>query len=82
MTVQGVRGVLALVSVLAVAAAAGGLLAARGSWLAARDGGGIEAPDRVAFMALAGIVVSASFLVGTIWAGLTPVLIGGCGGMR
>jgi hypothetical protein len=38
--------------------------------------------DRVEFMALGGVLVSASFVIGTLWFVLNPALLHGCGGVR
>ncbi len=38
--------------------------------------------DRVQFMALGGVLVSASMLVGLIWFGFNAILVNVCGGMR
>jgi hypothetical protein len=82
MSIPSVRLMIGIVSLLAIALAALGLLTAWQSWQQAGDHRSFEAWDRVAFMSFAGILVSASFLIGTVWAGLTPLLIDTCGGMR
>lgn len=82
MSIPSVRLAIALVSLAAAALAAWGLLTAWRSWRQTGDRGTFEARDRVAFMSMAGIFVSGSFLLGTLWAGLTPLLIDSCGGMR
>jgi hypothetical protein len=45
---------------------------------ATRDAAG----DRIEFMALGGVLVSVSFVVGLIWSALNGVFVTGCGGMR
>ncbi len=40
------------------------------------------AADRLEFMALGGVIVSASFVVGLIWFGLSAAFVHHCGGMR
>jgi len=82
MSIVTVRSVLGVISVLAVATTLAGLFTAWRSWQQSDGPAGVDAWDRVAFMSLAGVVVSASFLLGSIWAGLTPVFLGSCGGMR
>jgi hypothetical protein len=82
MSIESVRLVIGAISVLAIAAAAWGLSTAWHNWQRAGDQRSFEAWDRVAFMSMAGVLVSASFLIGTVWAGLTPLMLGACGGMR
>jgi len=82
MSIAAVRTTLGVISVLAIAITVAGLMTGWRNWRQTDGDVGIEAWDRVAFMSLAGVFVSASFLVGSIWAGLTPVLLNSCGGMR
>lgn len=82
MSVPSVRLVIGIVSLAAVAVAAWGLLTAWRNWQQAGDRRSVEAWDRMAFMSMGGILVSGAFVLGTVWAGLTPLLIDACGGMR
>jgi hypothetical protein len=82
MSIASVRTTLGVISVLAIAVTIAGLITGWRNYRQFGGGIGIEACDRVAFMSLAGVFVSAAFLVGSIWAGLTPVLLDNCGGMR
>ncbi|MGE3958373.1 MAG: hypothetical protein AB7H96_16800 [Vicinamibacterales bacterium] len=82
MSVGTVRLVIGAVSIAALAIVGAALLTGWRSWQASTDRTGIEGWDRVTFMAMGGVLVSASFLVGTLWAGLSPMFIDACGGMR
>jgi len=82
MSIAAVRTTLGVISVLAIAMTIAGLITGVMNWRQTDGDVGVEAWDRVAFMSLAGVFVSASFLVASIWAGLTPVLLSSCGGMR
>jgi hypothetical protein len=82
MSLPSVRVVLAVISIAAIAVTVAGLFTAWRNWEQSRGPAGLEAWDRVAFMSIAGILVSCSFVAGTVWAGLTPVMLDSCGGMR
>jgi hypothetical protein len=58
-----------------------GLIAGMQSWREA-SARRRAAADRVEFMALGGVLVSAAFVVGIGWAGLSAVFLDVCGGMR
>jgi hypothetical protein len=75
------RTLVAVVSLVMLAIAAAALMTGIGSYreaLVTRH----AAADRVEFMALGGVLVSASFVVGVIWFGLNAVFLNVCGGMR
>ena len=80
-SIASVRILVAIVSIamlgVSVAALSTGLSSYREARLAR-----YAVADRVEFMALGGVLVSASFVVGLIWFALNAVFINGCGGMR
>lgn len=82
MSVESVRLVVGGVGLLAVVAAIWALLVAWSNWRDSDANQPLDAGDRITFMSLCGLVVSASFVVGTAWAGVAPLLIDRCGGMR
>jgi hypothetical protein len=82
MSIASVRTTLSIISLLAIGMTLAGLITGWRNYRQFDGDIGVEAWDRVAFMSLAGVFVSAAFLVGSIWAGLTPVLLDSCGGMR
>jgi len=82
MSIASVRTTLGVISVLAIAVTVVGLITGWRNYRQSDGDVGVDAWDRVAFMSLAGVFVSAAFLVGAIWAGLTPVFLDSCGGMR
>jgi hypothetical protein len=74
------RAAVGAVTLVALAIAGAGLIAAIHSVREANANG--VASDRVEFMALGGVFVSTSFLVGVLWFGLNAAFITQCGGVR
>jgi hypothetical protein len=81
----GVRLVLGAVSLVSVAVAAWGALVGWRNFQRASGGAsllGSDANERVEFMSLSGFLVSAVFVLGTFWAGLSAALLHVCGYVR
>jgi hypothetical protein len=76
------RAVLGIVGLVALLAAVGGATVAYRTWRRLRNPGvhltQDEGDARPPFMALGGVLVSASFVVGILWAMLPLVLIDAC----
>ncbi len=80
-SIASVRAVVAIISIVMLAVVVAGLSTGVSSYREARVTRYAVA-DRVEFMALGGVLVSASFIVGLIWFGLNALFIDVCGGMR
>lgn len=80
MSIAAGRALIAIVTVLMLAIAVGGLMTAMGNVQTANQKG--IAGDRVEFMALGGVFVSTAFAVGLVWFGLNAAFVRQCGGMR
>jgi hypothetical protein len=85
MSIGGVRGLTAVVSMLALIVALAGVATAWRAW----DGTSraphaihAEAWDRVEFMALGGLLVSSAFTLGIIWGALPSLMLSACGRVR
>ncbi|HTK29674.1 MAG TPA: hypothetical protein VL309_08995 [Vicinamibacterales bacterium] len=81
MSIGSVRLIVGVIGLAALGVALGGLAVG----LQNRRGAGAGRPpaaDRVEFMALGGLLVSAAFVVAISWAALNAVLVDVCGGMR
>ena len=81
----GARIALAILSIVALALALGGGWVAWTNWGRTGDErrvGDIKGRDRVEFMSAGGVLVSGVFTIAIAWAGLSPVLLRVCGGMR
>jgi hypothetical protein len=68
-------------SLVMLGTAVSGLVIGVRSWRAARE---VPRPpaDRVEFMAIGGVLVSAAFVVGIFWSGITAAVLDVCGWMR
>lgn len=75
------RTIVAGTSVLMLTAALAGIAIAWTNWRTASTAPRAES-DRVQFMSLGGVVVSASFVVGIVWFGLNGWFVTACGAMR
>ncbi|MGC4080798.1 MAG: hypothetical protein QM736_01430 [Vicinamibacterales bacterium] len=75
------RATVDAISVGMLAAALGGLGIAWSNWRTATTASRGES-DRIQFMSLGGVVVSASFVIGIVWFGLNGWLVTDCGAMR
>jgi hypothetical protein len=81
MSLTTVRALIGIVTLAMIAVAGAGLTFAVANYREAAAVADVEA-DRLTFMALGGVIVSGTFLVGLIWFGLSGLLITVCGGIR
>jgi hypothetical protein len=85
MSIGGVRGLTALVSMLALIVALVSVATAWRAWAMASSAPHAihaEAWDRVEFMALSGLFISAAFTLGIIWGALPSLMLSACGRVR
>lgn len=83
--IGGARTSLLVLSLITLACALSGWWLAWTNWgrtVSERHPMRIKAWDRVEYMSAGGVLVSSIFSLGIVWAGLSPLLLHGCGGMR
>ncbi len=81
MSIGGVRTVVGLIGIAAIAVSVVALAVGIGNWRTATAETD-AAENRIEFMSLGGVLVSGAFILATFWATLNAVFISVCGGVR
>ncbi len=85
LSIGGLQVLVGVISVIAILIALAGLVIGYRSYQRSTpqpDLSDIRGRGRVDFMAASGLLVSSIFVIATVWAGLTSVLVNPCGTMR
>jgi len=85
LTPPSVRLIVLLISVVALIVAIAGIVRGWSAWRRRSDAPNViatDARDRIEFMAVGGLFVSAIFAIAIVWAGLSSAFLIDCGRMR